>query len=166
MCVFSLHIIMGGGSDGPPVKFNRSQDHHELYLNLIKWELDDEMQNVREKLQNWNKKRLIENGITLFDLIGKNDGWLFGQRIVKFTNKKKNDMGFHRFRQGDIVLISRKDPLKETPLEGTIYSTSRSSIKIVFSDTPKDIRKHTWSCLLYTSPSPRDMRRSRMPSSA
>ena len=24
----------------------------------------------------------------------------------------------------------------------------------------------TWSCLLYTSPSPRDMRRSRMPSSA
>ena len=25
---------------------------------------------------------------------------------------------------------------------------------------------HWWSCLLYTSPSPRDMRRSRMPSSA
>ena len=25
---------------------------------------------------------------------------------------------------------------------------------------------HYWSCLLYTSPSPRDMRRSRMPSSA
>ena len=95
MCVFSQHIIMGRGSDGPPVKFNRSQDHHELYLNLIKWELDDEMQSVREKLQNWNKKRLIENGISLFDLIGKNDG-----------------------------------------------------------------------CLLYTSPSPRDRTRSRMPSSA
>ena len=53
-------------------------------------------------------------------------------------------MGFHRFRQGDIVLISRKDPLKETPLEGTIYSTSRTSIKVVFSESPKDIRKHTW----------------------
>ena len=39
---------MKGGSDVPPVKFNRSQDHHELYLNLIRWELDDEMQNKEE----------------------------------------------------------------------------------------------------------------------
>ena len=135
---------MQGGSQSPPAKFNRSQDHHDLYLNLIRWELDDEMDNVKEKLQNWSKKKLIENGISLFDLIGKNDGWLFGQRIIKFTNKKRSDMGFHRFRQGDIVLISRKDPLKETPLEGTIYSTSRTSIKVVFSESPKDIRKHTW----------------------
>ena len=54
---------MQGGSESPPVKFYRSQDHHDLYLNLIRWELDDEMDNVKEKLQNWNKKKLIENGI-------------------------------------------------------------------------------------------------------
>ena len=135
---------MNGGSDLPPARFNRSQDHHELYLKLIRWELDDEMQNVIEKLQNWTKKKLIENGISLFDLIGKNDGWLFGQRVIKFTNRRKKNLGIHRFRQGDIVLVSRRDPLKETPLEGTIYSTTRNSIKIVFLETPKDIRKDTW----------------------
>ena len=135
---------MKGSSDLPLTRFNRSQDHHELYLKLIKWEIDDEMKNVVEKLQHWPRKKLIENGIALFDLIGKNDGWLFGQRIIKFTNKKKKDLGVHRFRQGDIVLISKKDPLKETPLEGTIYSTTRNSIKIVFSDLPKNIRKDTW----------------------
>jgi len=135
---------MGGDSKAPPTRFNRSQDHHELYLKLIRWELDDEMQNVLQKLQNWPKKRLIENGISLFDLIGKNDGWLFGQRIIKFTNRRKKDLGAHRFRQGDIILLSRKDPLKETTIEGTIYSTSRNSIKIVFSDIPKNIRKDTW----------------------
>jgi regulator of nonsense transcripts 1 len=80
----------------------------------------------------------------LFDLIGKNDGWLFGQRVIKFTNRRKKNLGIHRFRQGDIVLVSRRDPLKETPLEGTIYSTTRNSIKIVFLETPKDIRKDTW----------------------
>ena len=74
---------MRGGSDSPPVKFNRSQDHHELYLNLIRWELDDEMENVREKLQNWSKKRLIENGISLFDLIGKNDTIQLSSRFQK-----------------------------------------------------------------------------------
>jgi regulator of nonsense transcripts 1 len=135
---------MNGGSDLPPARFNRSQDHHELYLKLIRWELDDEMQNVIEKLQNWTKKKLIENGISLFDLIGKNDGWLFGKRVIKFTNRRKKNLGIHRFRQGDIVLVSRRDPLKETPLEGTIYSTTRNSIKIVFLETPKDIRKDTW----------------------
>ena len=56
---------MNGGSDLPPARFNRSQDHHELYLKLIRWELDDEMQNVIEKLQNWTKKKLIENGISV-----------------------------------------------------------------------------------------------------
>ena len=29
-----------------------------------------------------------------------------------------------------------------------------------------DVYYHTWTCLLYTSPSPRDRTRSRMPSSA
>ena len=144
MCHLRWHPNMAGDSELPPARFTRSQDHHELYLKLIRWELDDEMQNVLEKLQNWPKKKLIENGISLFDLVGKNDGWLFGQRIIKFTNRRKKDLGIHRFRQGDIVLVCRKDPLKESPLEGTIYSTSRNSIKIVFSDTPKDIRKDTW----------------------
>ncbi|GAB5882793.1 hypothetical protein JMUB7530_27880 [Staphylococcus aureus] len=35
-----------------------------------------------------------------------------------------------------------------------------------FKDTGASIEEMTKSCLLYTSPSPRDMRRSRMPSSA
>ncbi len=144
MCQLPWRVVMGGDSKAPPTRFNRSQDHHELYLKLIRWELDDEMQDVLQKLQNWPKKRLIENGISLFDLIGKNDGWLFGQRIIKFTNRRKKDLGAHRFRQGDIILLSRKDPLKETTIEGTIYSTSRNSIKIVFSDIPKNIRKDTW----------------------
>ena len=144
MCQLPWRVVMGGDSKAPPTRFNRSQDHHELYLKLIRWELDDEMQNVLQKLQNWTRKRLIENGISLFDLIGKNDGWLFGQRIIKFTNRRKKDLGAHRFRQGDIILLSRKDPLKETTIEGTIYSTSRNSIKIVFSDIPKNIRKDTW----------------------
>ena len=67
MCQLPWRVVMGGDSKAPPTRFNRSQDHHELYLKLIRWELDDEMQNVLQKLQNWPKKRLIENGISLFD---------------------------------------------------------------------------------------------------
>ena len=78
----------GGVSDGRvdmPARFQRSQDHHEAYLKLIRWELDDEMDAVTEKLQNWPQKKLEANGITIFNLVGKAAGWLFGQRIIKFN---------------------------------------------------------------------------------
>ena len=43
----------------------------------------------------------------------------------------------------------------------------QKSVKILKTDSMFDIIKRTKNtCLLYTSPSPRDMRRSRMPSSA
>ena len=143
----SLIVHEGGVSDGRvdmPARFQRSQDHHEAYLKLIRWELDDEMDAVTEKLQNWPQKKLEANGITIFNLVGKAAGWLFGQRIIKFTSKTRGPLGVHRFRQGDIVLLSRKDPLRELPVEGVISSTSRASIKVIFSDVPKDLRKDSW----------------------
>ena len=56
----SLIVHEGGVSDGRvviPARFQRSQDHHEAYLKLIRWELDDEMEAVTEKLQNWPQKK-------------------------------------------------------------------------------------------------------------
>ena len=38
--------------------------------------------------------------------------------------------------------------------------------EIIVEGTPEDVAKHSISCLLYTSPSPRDLSTSRMPSSA
>ena len=42
------------------------------------------------------------------------------------------------------------------------YEQRSSDFDKIISDT----HAHFWDCLLYTSPSPRDMRRSRMPSYA
>ena len=48
----------------------------------------------------------------------------------------------------------------------TPVDTPVSLFKINEKDEPELIEKIDKNCLLYTSPSPRDMRRSRMPSSA
>ena len=74
---------MAGPDNAVPSRFKRSQDHHEAYLRLIRWELDDEQAMTEERLKSWPDKRLRANGIALFGLIAKTDGWLFGQRIVK-----------------------------------------------------------------------------------
>ncbi len=127
-----------------PSRFNRSQDHHEAYLRLIRWELDDELEMTEERLRNWTEKRLRANGIALFGLIAKPDGWLFGQRIVKLRPGSGMSLGSHRFRQGDIVMLSRNSPLTEKPIEGIVSDRNRNQIRIVVPDPPQGLRKGNW----------------------
>jgi len=124
--------------------FNKSQDYHEFFLRLIKSELEDELSMTEERLRNWSNKKLEMNGIALFGLVAKPDGWLFGQRIIRLKPTSGEYLGFHRFRQGDIVLLSRVSPITEKPIEAIISERSRNSIKIVLGEQPKGIRKGKW----------------------
>ena len=135
---------MASSDDTVPSRFKRSQDHHEAYLRLIRWELDDELAMTEERLKNWSDKRLQANGIALFGLNAKPDGWLFGQRIVRLRQGSGNGLGSHRFRQGDIVMLSRSSPLTEKPIEAIVSDRNRSSIRIVLPEAPKGLRKGTW----------------------
>ena len=135
------HSEQGEESDG--ISFPRSQDHFERFNRLIDWELEDEMSAVEERLRKWGRDQLVENGITLFDLEGRNDGWLFGERIVKLFTRGES-LPHHRFRHGDIVTLSRKNPLKEKVIEGTVLSRSRKFIRIVVKEQPAKIRSDTW----------------------
>mgnify|MGYP001404727851 FL=1 len=136
--------IVEEGAEGLPSRFKRSQDHHEAYRKLIRWELDDEIASTERRLRNWSRERLVSNGVALFDLVAKPDGWLFDQRVVKLGRRGRGDLGSHRFRQGDIVMLSRGDPLSERPIEAIVSERRRNSIKIVLPELPSDIRKDSW----------------------
>jgi len=127
-----------------PAQFKRSQDHHETFLKLIRMELDDELAITEERLRNWPDGRLQANGIALFGLIAKPDGWLFGQRVVKLRNSSGGAFGSHRFRQGDIVMLSRSNPLTEKPIEAIVSNRGRGSIRIVMPEAPQGLRQGTW----------------------
>ena len=54
-----------------------------------------------------------------------------------------------------------------TAITSTTSSISSSSSRPIMSEIEEPVEiKHSYTCLLYTSPSPRDRTRSRMPSSA
>ena len=127
-----------------PARFTRSQDHHEAYLPLIQWELDDELDTTDERLRNWSRAKLAAHGLALFDLRARPDGWLFGQRIVKLELDGRADMGQHRFRQGDIVMLSRGDPIGEKPIEAIVSDRSRNRIRIVMPELPSGVRSGYW----------------------
>tara|TARA_B100000683_G_scaffold153700_1_gene148540 strand:+ start:267 stop:2195 length:1929 start_codon:yes stop_codon:yes gene_type:complete len=125
-------------------RFQRSQDYHETYLRLIRWELEDELAITEERLRNWSDKKLEANGIALFGLSAKTDGWLFGQRVVRLRRGGGRSLGSHRFRQGDIIMLSRNNPLTEKPIEAVVSNRSRDSIRVVLPEAPKGLRKGTW----------------------
>tara|TARA_A100001388_G_scaffold127990_1_gene94835 strand:- start:3230 stop:5179 length:1950 start_codon:yes stop_codon:yes gene_type:complete len=127
-----------------PARFTRSQDHHEVYLPLIQWELDDELDATDERLRNWSRAKLAAHGLALFDLRARPDGWLFGQRIVKLELDGRANMGQHRFRQGDIVMLSRGDPIGEKPIEAIVSDRSRNRIRIVLPELPSGVRSGYW----------------------
>ena len=133
----------GNDEESDGVSFPRSQDHFERFNRLIDWELEDEMIAVEERLRKWGRDRLVENGITLFDLEGRNDGWLFGERVIKLFTRGEA-LPHHRFRHGDIVTLSRHNPLKEKVIEGTVLSRSRKFIRVVVNEQPAKIRSDTW----------------------
>ena len=128
----------------PTVRFTRSQDFFNRFSRLIDWELEDEMQQVDERLRNWPKKKLVAHGHTLLGLNARNSGWLFGERIVSFRPPKGEDIGSHRFKQGDIVSICRTDPLKERATEGIVLARRRNSISVVVSEGLERIRSGSW----------------------
>jgi len=125
-------------------RFKRSQDHHEAYLRLIRLELEDELAMTEKRLKDWPEKKLEANGIALFGLVAKTDGWLFGQRIIKLRPKSGGSFGSHRFRQGDIVMLSRSNPLKEKPIEAIVSDRSRGVIRVVLPEVPSGLRGGTW----------------------
>ena len=145
--------MIEAGCDGPSVaksrvtvssRFKRSQDYHEAYLRLIRWELEDELAMTEKRLKDWPDKKLEANGVALFGLVAKTDGWLFGQRIVKLRPKSGGSFGSHRFRQGDIVMLSRSNPLKEKPIEAIVSDRSRGAIRVVLPEAPSGLRGGTW----------------------
>ena len=136
----------GRGRDGDEetTRFTRAQDHHARYSRLTTWELEDEMEQVEERLKSWSKKKLEAHGLALFDAEGRNDGWMFGDRVLKFYPQKGRDFPRHRFSQGDIVTICRNSPTHDAVTEGIVLNRGRRHLRVVVSDTPERIRSGTW----------------------
>ena len=119
------------------------------FLELLQEELVYEETEVYQRLKNWSTKRLKEEGMTVFGVVGKYQGKLYKEYILRFTlpgyshqkkevnnndedstnssgsktfpSSPKNKMPYHKLTSGDIVTIT---PNNCSPIEqGGMYST-------------------------------------------
>ncbi|MGB1588782.1 MAG: AAA domain-containing protein [Candidatus Poseidoniaceae archaeon] len=124
-------------------KWMKSQDHFNCFTNLIKVELDDELNLVNERWKNWTKSRLVEAGLTLFDLRGRSSGRFFGDPILIFESRD-GPLPYHKFGHGDMVIISRARPWGEKVIEGVVMDTNKKRIRIIVTEKPSDLKKGGW----------------------
>ena len=124
-------------------KWLKSQDHFNCFTNLIKVELDDELNLVNERWKNWTKSRLVEAGLTLFDLRGRSSGRFFGDPILIFESRD-GPLPYHKFGHGDMVIISRARPWGEKIIEGVVMDTNKKRIRIIVTEKPSDLKKGGW----------------------
>jgi len=124
-------------------KWLKSQDHFNCFTNLIKVELDDELNLVNDRWKNWTKSRLVEAGLTLFDLRGRSSGRFFGDPILIFESRD-GPLPYHKFGHGDMVIISRARPWGEKIIEGVVMDTNKKRIRIIVTEKPSDLKKGGW----------------------
>ena len=89
----------------------------------------------------------------------KTGNFYFNPEAILFGNKILTDPGLIK---NDLIVLDEIGPFE---LDGKIWADSVSHL-IITSDCPMILVVRNKFCLLYTSPSPRDRQRSRMPSSA
>lgn len=124
-------------------KWTKSQDHFNCFTNLIKIELDDELNLVNDRWKTWSKQRLTEAGLTLFDLKARASGRFFGDPILVFE-ARDGGLPFHKFGHGDMVIISRARPWGEKVVEGVVLDTNNRRIRVIVAEKPGDIKKGGW----------------------
>ncbi|KAL1756437.1 P-loop containing nucleoside triphosphate hydrolase protein [Schizophyllum commune] len=100
---------------------------------MLEAEQREEQEVVRERLATWPLSKLSEEG---YCLQGMSAYWLeadlFGRPVANFSMGPGMTLPEHKFESGVQVLISRVDPLKETPHTASVVGFTKSHLKLSF----------------------------------
>ena len=83
------------------------------------------------------------------------------------TDEEKNQYHLENIKAAEMCLVDINIiPKTHDGLKEWVIEKSRQKDYLMTTDVAEDVKDIIGGCLLYTSPSPRDQRGSRMPSSA
>ena len=94
--------------------------------------------------------------------------WHDGKKITSddvvwtFNTLMEKGHPFYKYYYGDVSEVIK---ITENKVKFVFATNTNKELVLIVGQLPV-LPKHYWDCLLYTSPSPRDKRQSRMPSSA
>ena len=159
---------------GQPTSHKRTlrgaaDDYAQRWDALVLEEYRATASELRRQRATWPKRRLEEAGVSLFGTAAPHSE-LFGEKILRVTRSGENSRVREQFTRGDVLTLTFD--AAAAPREVAVVETGVDWLTVAVGETwpgkTWEARRRPGSvaCLLYTSPSPRDLSTSRMPSSA
>ncbi|KAJ3299323.1 Tripartite DNA replication factor [Borealophlyctis nickersoniae] len=109
----------------------------EKFRPLINLELEEEKQQVMDRLGRWSLSRLQSEGLVVIGLKGRQVGSFFGKPLVAFELENRGMLPYHRFGSGDLVMISRNNPVVEKPTkDGQVIEATPYEIRVACTVVP------------------------------
>lgn len=116
------------------VEFSRNE-YKQYFSKLVNLERKEEMRRHEQEMKKLSGKQREEKGRAVLHCRARNQGMGYGGTfIVKFV--RKHGMPETEIAVGDLVRISRKNPLSDRNPYGTVIEKTGYSIQISFNDKP------------------------------
>lgn len=118
------------------------KEYASKFSHKVQREMDEEKRHVLERLAKWPLERLVQEGLAIQGMRAEVFGQHMGKVIVKL--QWLFAVPFHRFVAGDHMVLSRVDPLKETPIHALLVDATPQEIRVLISDVSSNLFTGLW----------------------
>jgi hypothetical protein len=88
------------------------------------------MADIESRITSWDRKKLEREGMAIFDLKAQVKGFLFNDALIVFRPNQGNEMPFHKFAHGDMVMMSCTIGEKAVVLDGIVADKSKTTLTV------------------------------------
>jgi len=129
--------------------FKNRKEYSEHFKKLIELEREAEKEFHIREIQLLTGKEREKRGRAILNLKASYKGEIVGgYKVYRFGRQDMPEN--HQIKVGDVVLVSRDNPLKEG-FEGTVYEKGKKYLDIAFSDPPPSIARGFWRVDLFVN---------------
>ncbi|MFB6203729.1 MAG: IGHMBP2 family helicase [Candidatus Nanohaloarchaea archaeon] len=109
----------------------------EKYRNLVEMEREEEMRRHEESIRNLSGREREDRGKAILHMRGRDEGEGLEGHLVKFMrNRKGEELPETEITVGDLVMLSKNDPLRDDNPTGTVVEKTRYSVTVAFDENP------------------------------
>jgi predicted DNA helicase len=110
-----------------------AQEYADRLTALVELEREEEMRRHEREIKNLSGRERENRGRALLKMRGRDEGDGLGGHLVKFMRTNKGQpLPDHELRVGDLVMISKTDPLRDDNPTGTVTQVTNYSVTVSF----------------------------------
>jgi predicted DNA helicase len=108
----------------------------ERFGDLVELERSEEMERHEREIRNLSGAERQGRGRAVLEMRGRDEGEALEGRLVKFMRRPGEELPETEITVGDLVMLSKRDPLRDDNPTGTVVEKTGYSITVAFDGRP------------------------------